>query len=100
MDLRDLARTYIWWMTPEQAMENPKRVMAQVMNLGTGQDREVLESLVDAETLKSVLQGAKAGWFTQKRWIFWHVRLKVCDSDKVPPLPKRPLPPMFRNSET
>lgn len=40
MDLRDLAKKYIWWMTPEQAMENPKRVMAQVMNLGLRRKRK------------------------------------------------------------
>lgn len=103
MDLRDLAKKYIWWMTPEQAMENPKRVMAQVMNLGTYQDWGVLKSLVDDDTLRSVLREAKAGWFTPKRWNFWHIHLKACDPYKVPPLPKRPLPPncilLVKNSE-
>ena len=31
---RQLARKYIWWKTPEQAVQQPLRVLAQVMDIG------------------------------------------------------------------
>ena len=36
--LRALAPRYVWWKTPDEAMEYPHRVAAQVMNLGTFDD--------------------------------------------------------------
>ena len=32
--LRRLARKYVWWKTPEEAVAMPRRVIAQVMNIG------------------------------------------------------------------
>jgi hypothetical protein len=36
--LRPLAKKYIWWETPDEALESPRRVIAQVMNIGTFED--------------------------------------------------------------
>ncbi len=92
MELRELAKKYIWWLPPEQAIRHPKRVIAQVMNLGTYSDWVALEQLYDDETLRGVLKDAKAGWFEPKRWNFWHIHLRCRDPKKVPPLPQRVLP--------
>jgi hypothetical protein len=32
--LAELARKYIWWMTPAEASEFPARIVAQVIRLG------------------------------------------------------------------
>ena len=36
--LLQLARFYIWWKTPEEAIEFPQMVMAQVMKYGVYED--------------------------------------------------------------
>ena len=36
--LKEMARTYIWWMTPDEAFDFPQRIVAQVMNVGTFRD--------------------------------------------------------------
>ncbi len=92
-DLKPLARTYIWWKTPEEALKTPYRVIAQVMDLGTYKDWIRLCSIVSNETLCDVIKHAQAGWFSPKRWNYWHIALKIGDPFHVPPLPARPLPP-------
>jgi hypothetical protein len=44
--LKPLARKYIWWETPEEAVAMPQRVLAQVMNIGDYADVQALVSLV------------------------------------------------------
>lgn len=36
--LKTLARKYIWWKTPDEAITMPERVIAQVMNIGDYSD--------------------------------------------------------------
>jgi uncharacterized protein (DUF3820 family) len=31
--LVDLARRYVWWLSPEEALEYPQRVIARIMDL-------------------------------------------------------------------
>ena len=33
--LKPLARKYVWWKTPDEALSMPERVIAQVMTLAT-----------------------------------------------------------------
>ncbi|MFM8332259.1 MAG: hypothetical protein ACKN9T_11265 [Candidatus Methylumidiphilus sp.] len=37
-ELTRLAARYIWWKTPQQAPQTPRRIIAQVMNIGDGAD--------------------------------------------------------------
>lgn len=84
-----LAAKYIWWQSPEEAVERPLRVMAQVMNLGTYQDVRVLEKSAGAEALAHVVRHAEPGWFSPRSWHFWHHRLGLAKSGRVPDLPVR-----------
>ncbi|WP_159991315.1 hypothetical protein [Pelistega ratti] len=95
--IKQLSKTYIWWQTPDEAVKNPYRVIAQVMELGTAEDTQLLYKSVGKGVFKDVLDHAIAGWFTPKSWNFWHI---ICRTDEeqqqnifnVPPLPKRNLP--------
>ena len=40
--LMDLARKYIWWKTPADAVAIPERIMAQVMDIGDYLDVQAL----------------------------------------------------------
>jgi hypothetical protein len=36
--LEPLARKYVWWKTPDEAVSMPERVIAQVMDVGDFED--------------------------------------------------------------
>ncbi|AHF89696.1 hypothetical protein OpiT1DRAFT_02060 [Opitutaceae bacterium TAV1] len=90
IELKRLARRYIWWETPERALESPERVIAQTMTLGTLSDLDCLVRLVTPRTLRHTLEVAMPGWFDAKAWAFWHYRLGLTDpGENPPPLPVR-----------
>jgi hypothetical protein len=87
--LHTLARTYVWWKTPDEAMRYPDRVAAQVMNLGTWDD---LNSMIDAtgeRYLRGVLQRAETGQLDARSWHYWHYRLGLADPGRRP-VPRQP----------
>ena len=87
--LEPLARKYIWWKTPDEALAMPERVIAQVMNLGDHADVQALASHVGDAVLREVLTHAQAGQFNERSWAYWHYRLGLSAVDRVPPLPVR-----------
>jgi hypothetical protein len=87
------ASRYIWWKTPEEAVTQPARLIAQVMNLGDHRDVEALARLVGDDVLREVLRHAGAGQFGARAWTYWHYRLDLAALGQVPPLPVRSLGP-------
>lgn len=87
--LKPLASKYIWWKTPEEAVDMPERVIAQVMNIGDYADVQSLVSQVGDEVLREVLTHAEAGQFNERSWTYWHYRLGLSSVDNVPALPVR-----------
>ncbi len=87
--LKPLARKYIWWKTPEEAVAMPERVIAQVMNIGDYADVQSLASQVGDDALRVVLTQAQAGQFNERSWAYWHYRLGLSNVDQVPALPVR-----------
>ena len=87
--LRDFTK-YIWWKTPDDALQYERRLIAQVMNLGDWEDTRRLETTFGPEKLVDALKNAEAGWFTPRMWNFWHYRLGLAESeDDMPTLPTR-----------
>jgi len=87
--LKSLAKKYIWWKTPEEAVSMPGRVIAQVMNIGDYADVQMLVSTVGNEVLREVIRDAEPGQFNERSWTYWHYRLGLSDIDQVPALPTR-----------
>lgn len=90
--LKKLARKYIWWKTPEEAIAVPQRAIAQVMNIGDFDDIQMLARLVGDEVLCAVLKYAEAGQFEEWSWTYWHYRLGLAELEQYPPLPRKSLP--------
>lgn len=86
-----LAKKYVWWKSPEDAVAQPERVIAQVMNIGDFEDIQRIEALAGTEMLARVLTQAEIGQFTPRSWSYWHYRLGIADIDDVPALPLRRL---------
>jgi len=91
-ELKRLSARYVWWKTPDEAMRNPRRIMAQVMNLGDYEDMCKLVEIAGHEALRDVLRQAEAGEFNERSWHYWHYRLRLAELEQVPPLPQRELP--------
>jgi len=87
--LRQLAARYVWWKTPEEALREPRRVMAQVMNLGDFDDAQALFDAVGRDAFREALALSDAGEFNARSWHYWHYRLGLAELDGVPPLPAR-----------
>lgn len=87
--LKMLARKYVWWKTPDEAVAMPERVIAQVMNIGDYADVQALAVTVGDAVLRDVLSHAEAGQFNARSWAYWHYRLGLATVDRVPALPVR-----------
>lgn len=87
--LRLLSAKYIWWKTPDEAAQQPDRVVAQVMNLGDYDDVQLMAVRFGDDYLREVLAHAEIGWFTARSWTYWHYRLGLSQSGQIPNMPRR-----------
>jgi len=53
--LKRLASKYVWWKTPDEAVDIPDRVIAQVMNIGDYADVQQLVHQVGDDVLREVI---------------------------------------------
>jgi len=90
--LKEMASRYIWWKTPDVALQMPLHVMAQVMAIGMYDDMHLLACRMGDDALRDVLLHAQAGWFDARAWAYWHYRLDMCAPGAVPTLPIRKIP--------
>lgn len=90
--LRRLARKYVWWKTPDEAIAVPERVITQVMGIGDYEDVQLLVNSVGDEMLRHVLTHAEIGQFNPRSWAYWHYRLGLAQPEQLPDLPRRRLP--------
>lgn len=86
--LVDLAAKLIWWKTPDEALEDEHRFLAQAMTFGSWDDMQLVLSTFGADALMSVLAAAPVGVFDRRSWAYWHARFGL---DPLPPLPRRRL---------
>lgn len=91
--LLTLARRYVWWKAPEEAVRDRRHLLSQVMNLGTLEDCVWLEEVLGRQALADVLRHPPIGVFNGKAWHYWHYRLGLADTGQdVPPMPERAFP--------
>lgn len=83
---KELAKKYVWWKTPEDALADETHFIAQLMTLGTLEDTQWLRGNFSDDELREVLNQAPPGVFNGRAWHYWHLRLKV---EPVPGLPER-----------
>ena len=86
--LRALARRYVWWLSPGDALARPNFIATQVMEMGDYDDVLKLEATLGREALVRALREAEAGRLSERSWIYWHHRLGAAGK-RIPPLPRR-----------
>lgn len=87
-DLERLARRLFWWKTPEDALRQPLRFLAQLMTWGTWDDWQVAQRFWSDDDFRAALRAAAPGVFDPRSWTYWHRRLDLLP---IPPLPQRQL---------
>ncbi len=87
-----LAKKYMWWKKPAEALLDQDRLTAQVMNLGTLADIQTISEQLGEDYLRKVLTRADAGCFEDRSWTYWHYRLGLARPGRVPPPPRRRIP--------
>ena len=61
-----------------------------MMDIGTWEDVRHIERLVSQGCLVDVLRDAQPGWFSPRKWNFWHYGLGLAHRpEDIPPLPVR-----------
>ena len=89
--LRELARKYVWWLSPREVGARPDLAITQTMDLGDFEDQRRLEAALGRQRLAQVLQRAEAGRLSERSWAYWHYRLGLARPGRVPPPPRRSL---------
>ena len=87
--LRSMARKYVWWLSPADAVSRAHLVTSQVMELGDYGDVLRVESAVGRGALIAALKQADPGRFSPPSWTYWHYRLGLARPGRIPPLPQR-----------
>lgn len=85
-----LARKYVWWKRPAQALEDKRHFLASLMTFATMEDTQWMEQNFSRDELIDVLKKPPIGIFTGRAWHFWHYRLGLAKNEfDIPDLPER-----------
>lgn len=87
--VKRMAQRYVWWQPTEAFLADSRRVIAQVMDVGTLEDIQELVNTVGRNRLIGVLKQARPGWFRPRSWAFWHTALGRTTAGRIPPIPSR-----------
>ena len=88
--LEEVARRLFWWLTPEEALADSRRFIAQVMVYGNLEDVVAMKARFPESELRAVLLDPPRGLFDPRSWAYWHLVLGL----EAPPAP----PPRFTSS--
>jgi hypothetical protein len=66
--LRPLAARCVWWKSADGALRYPDRVVAQVMNMGSFEDVQMLSAIAIEDDLRGVHIRAEAGELNPRSW--------------------------------
>jgi hypothetical protein len=86
--LRSMAAKLVWWLEPEAALAQPRRLLAQVMVLGTLDDVQMAQAAFGWDAFRDALEQANPGVFDRRSWAYWHAFFGCPE----PALPRRLLP--------
>lgn len=87
--LKKLADKYIWWMTSDEALKRPERIVIQVMDIGDFSDLTAVLEAIGEDQARELLTHAEAGQFSPRSWHYWHYRLGLAEPGHVPSIPER-----------
>ncbi|MCM0020137.1 MAG: hypothetical protein NBV67_09100 [Tagaea sp.] len=75
--LRKLARKVVWWMAPDEALADPRRVIAQTLQWGDFDDMAVLRGHFGDRKIAEVLKSAPDGVLDRRSWSLWSLAFRI-----------------------
>lgn len=88
-EMMRIASRLAWFISPEEAIEQPQLLLTQVMTLGTIEDVLTVRQAVGLDEFRKVLDSASPGAFDPRSWAYWNL---ICGRRTAPPLPSRQIP--------
>ena len=79
LEARRLARTYVWWQPAETTLENPRKLLCQILRFGRSEDYLEAERLWGVDALRAALLDALPGDIDPKSQHFWRLRFGLGD---------------------
>ena len=70
-----MTRKYIWWKSPEAALQHPKLIISKVMDIGDYHDVQKLAGFYSDDYLHIIVQTSAPGAFSPRSWAYWHTGL-------------------------
>jgi len=74
---REPARRLVWWMTPDEALSLPLRLVTQIMDTGTMADLRLLQEEFTDTELRDIFRHASPGVLSERSQRFWQVVLQT-----------------------
>jgi hypothetical protein len=82
-----LAKRYLRWQTLAETLECPLRLVAAVMDQGSGEECALIRKSFGPALMRQALQQAARGWFHPASWDYWHHQLGLVPPGAHPPAP-------------
>ncbi|RPI20660.1 MAG: hypothetical protein EHM61_26580 [Acidobacteria bacterium] len=73
MTLEQVARKVTWWSSPEEALQDRLRFLAQVMVFGELEDILTVRRYFSEDDFRLVLRQPPAGLFDDRSWHYWNL---------------------------
>lgn len=78
-----LARIYVWWQAPAVTLDDPRKLLCQILRLARPEDYVAAEEIWGREALRQVLLEARPGELDPKSDHFWRLRFGVAESPQA-----------------
>ena len=66
-----LAEAYVWWLTPEETLRTPEKILRQILKMGTLSDYRKALELWGEQAFKDAMMTAPPGALDERSWNFW-----------------------------
>lgn len=83
--IQKLAKTYVWWKKPQQALDDQNHFLCQIMRWASWDDAMTVLTFYGNEAFMKALQESPPGIFDERSWNFWHCWFGL----KTPEMPLR-----------
>ncbi len=80
-EMRRIAKELLWWQSPEVALSNRPRFLAQVMTLGTWPEVQAVKDVFGWDAFKEILLKAPPGVFDGRSWAYWRAFFGLPEAD-------------------
>jgi hypothetical protein len=68
----ELARRYVWWEAPSRTLAEPRKLLCQILKMGTAEDYLAALAIWGEDSFRDALRNALPGAIDDRSWAFWH----------------------------